>query len=51
MDAILLVGATAHAVGVDWPGDFNMDPDGRLQKREPRHVAPFVYPIFNDVKF
>ena len=25
MDAILLVAATAGAVGVDWPGDFTMD--------------------------
>jgi N-acetyl-alpha-D-muramate 1-phosphate uridylyltransferase len=43
MDAILLVAATAQAVGVDWPGDFTMDRDGRLTAREPRHVAPFVY--------
>ena len=43
MDAILMVAATAGAVGVDWPGDFTMDPDGRLAARERRHVAPFVY--------
>lgn len=43
MDAMLLVAASAHAVGVDWPGDFTMLPDGRLEKREPRQVAPFVY--------
>ena len=43
MDAILMVAASAGAVGVDWPGDFAMDPDGRLAAREPRHVAPFVY--------
>jgi MurNAc alpha-1-phosphate uridylyltransferase len=43
MDAILLVAASAGAVGVDWPGDFTMDREGRLAAREPRHVAPFVY--------
>jgi N-acetyl-alpha-D-muramate 1-phosphate uridylyltransferase len=43
MDAILLVAASARAVGVDWPGDFTMDRDGRLTAREPRRVAPFVY--------
>jgi N-acetyl-alpha-D-muramate 1-phosphate uridylyltransferase len=43
MDAILLVAAGAGAVGVDWPGDFTMAPEGRLEAREPRHVAPFVY--------
>jgi N-acetyl-alpha-D-muramate 1-phosphate uridylyltransferase len=43
MDILLLVAASAGAVGVDWPGDFTMARDGRLQPREPRHVAPFVY--------
>ena len=43
MDAILLVAASAGAIGVDWPGDFTMTHDGRLEPREPRHVAPFVY--------
>jgi len=43
MDAILLVAAAAGAVGVDWPGDFTMDRNGRLEKREPRFVAPFVH--------
>jgi MurNAc alpha-1-phosphate uridylyltransferase len=43
MDAILLVASGAGAVGVDWPGDFNMTREGRLEAREPRHVAPFVY--------
>ena len=41
MDIELLV--AAGAVGVDWPGDFLMTHDGRLQSRDPRHVAPFVY--------
>ena len=43
MDVLLLVAASAGAVGVDWPGDFTMAHDGRLEPREPRHVAPFVY--------
>ena len=43
MDILLLVAAGAGAVGVDWPGDFGMSHDGRLEPREPRHVAPFVY--------
>ncbi len=43
MDAILLVASSATAVGVDWPGDFLMDGDGRLRKRGQREVAPFVY--------
>jgi MurNAc alpha-1-phosphate uridylyltransferase len=43
MDILLLVAAAAASVGVDWPGDFTMDPLGRLQRREERRVAPFVY--------
>jgi N-acetyl-alpha-D-muramate 1-phosphate uridylyltransferase len=43
MDILLLVAASAGAIGVDWPGDFDMSRDGQLQPREPRHVAPFVY--------
>lgn len=43
MDILLLVAGTAASVGVDWLGDFTMDSEGRLQKREERRVAPFVY--------
>lgn len=43
MDVLLLVAATATSVGVDWPGDFTMEPDGRLVQREERLVAPFVH--------
>jgi N-acetyl-alpha-D-muramate 1-phosphate uridylyltransferase len=43
MDAALLVASSAGAVGVDWPGDFSLDAEGRLAPREDRHVAPFVY--------
>jgi MurNAc alpha-1-phosphate uridylyltransferase len=43
MDILLLVAASAGAVGVDWPGDFTMSCEGALSPREPREVAPFVY--------
>lgn len=43
MDALLLVAATSTSVGVDWPGDFQMDSEGRLTKRAEQDVAPFVY--------
>ncbi len=43
MDVLLLVAATTTSVGVDWPGDFTMLADGRLERREERTVAPFVY--------
>ncbi len=43
MDILLLVAATTASVGVDWPGDFLLSPDGRLSKRPEREVAPFVY--------
>jgi MurNAc alpha-1-phosphate uridylyltransferase len=43
MDILLLVAASAGAVGVDWAGDFTMSCEGALASREPREVAPFVY--------
>lgn len=43
MDILLLVAATTSSIGVDWPGDFTMTADGRLQRRDERAVAPFVY--------
>ncbi|HEX4766897.1 MAG TPA: nucleotidyltransferase family protein [Lichenihabitans sp.] len=43
MDVLLLVAAAATSIGVDWPGDFGMEADGRLRRREEREVAPFVY--------
>jgi N-acetyl-alpha-D-muramate 1-phosphate uridylyltransferase len=43
MDVLLLVASAATSVGVDWLGDFTMDPRGRLTRREERRVAPFVY--------
>jgi MurNAc alpha-1-phosphate uridylyltransferase len=43
MDFLLLVASTVTSIGVDWPGDFLMGPDGRLTRRRDRQVAPFVY--------
>ena len=43
MDAMLLVAPGAGSIGVDWPGDFDMAPDGQLSRRDPQKVAPFVY--------
>jgi MurNAc alpha-1-phosphate uridylyltransferase len=43
MDAILLLASTTKSIGVDWPGDFQMDTHGRLTKRAESDVAPFVY--------
>ncbi len=43
MDILMLLAPTAHSIGIDWPGDFLMDPDGRLTRRGEKRVAPFVY--------
>ncbi len=43
MDILLLVAATKTSVGVDWPGDFTMLADGKLERRDEHAVAPFVY--------
>ncbi len=43
MDVLLLLAGTATSVGVDWPGDFTMDGEGRLTRRREPEVAPFVY--------
>lgn len=43
MDALLLVVPLARAVAHGGPGDFHMDATGRLRRREPRRIAPFVY--------
>lgn len=43
MDVLLLVAATASSIGVDWPGDFHMLPDGRLVRRDEREVSAFIY--------
>lgn len=43
MDALLLLASTAGAVGYGGPGDFTMNPEGLLTRRDEREVAPFVY--------
>ncbi len=43
MDALLLMVPHARATGHKGPGDFRMDPHGRLMRRKPGRVAPFVF--------
>lgn len=43
MDALLLVVPHARAVNFRGPGDFHMDGVGRLTRRKPGRIAPFVY--------
>ena len=43
MDALLLLICQASASGHGGRGDFHMDPNGRLSRRKPGHIAPFVY--------
>mgnify|MGYP006280384611 CR=1 FL=1 len=50
MDALLLVASTSTSIGVDWSGDFHMDTDGRLTKRQENEVAAFVYSGFGILK-
>lgn len=43
MDALLLLAPCAGAVGYAGPGDFTMEPEGKLKRRREREIAPFVY--------
>ncbi len=43
MDALLLLAPTVSAIGYEGKGDFKMDKDGRLTRRDARSVSPFVY--------
>jgi N-acetyl-alpha-D-muramate 1-phosphate uridylyltransferase len=43
MDALLLLVRHAGAVGHGGRGDFHMDARGKLSRRKPGRVAPFVY--------
>lgn len=43
MDALLLVVPQARANCHRGPGDFHMDPNGRLSRRRAPRIAPFVY--------
>jgi N-acetyl-alpha-D-muramate 1-phosphate uridylyltransferase len=41
MDAALLLAPTQGSVGVDWDGDFDLSPEGRIIRRE--GPKPYVY--------
>ncbi|MEM8799927.1 MAG: nucleotidyltransferase family protein [Pseudomonadota bacterium] len=43
MQALLLMIASVHAQGYRGRGDFHMDPDGRLTRRQEHELAPFVF--------
>ena len=43
MDALLLLIRQASATGHGGRGDFHMNPAGRLSRRKPGRIAPFVY--------
>jgi MurNAc alpha-1-phosphate uridylyltransferase len=43
MDALLLLAPTAGSIGYSGRGDYMMLPDGRLQRRTEREIAPFIY--------
>lgn len=43
MDALLLVVGHARAANFSGQGDFYMDPQGRLSRRNAGRVAPFIY--------
>lgn len=43
MDALLLVVPHSRAMNFRGPGDFHMDAVGRLSRRKPGRIAPFIY--------
>lgn len=43
MDALLLLAPSSGSVGYAGRGDYAMLPDGRLQRRGERDIAPFVF--------
>jgi MurNAc alpha-1-phosphate uridylyltransferase len=43
MDALLLLVGHARAANFNGLGDFYMDPEGKLLRRRPERVAPFIY--------
>ena len=44
MDCLMLLAPTFNSIGYDERGDFTMDANGRLSRREPQRVAPFAWP-------
>lgn len=43
MDILMLLATASNSVGYDGFGDFNMDAEGRLERRIERNIAPFIY--------
>lgn len=43
MDALLMIASATNTIGEVRRGDFTMDAVGRLTRREPAAVAPFMY--------
>ncbi|RJF81589.1 nucleotidyltransferase family protein [Azospirillum cavernae] len=43
MDALLLMMATTKSAGYEGPGDYHMDPLGRLIRRGESELSPFVF--------
>ncbi len=43
MDALLLLHPTCSAFGYEGVGDYFMDPEGRLRRRQERQIAPFIH--------
>jgi N-acetyl-alpha-D-muramate 1-phosphate uridylyltransferase len=43
LDGLLLLQRTTTAIGYDGPGDFIIDPWGRLRRRREREVAPHLF--------
>jgi MurNAc alpha-1-phosphate uridylyltransferase len=42
MDAALLLASTTGNIGIDWSGDFDLDPSGRIVKQAGARAA-YVY--------
>ena len=43
MDALLLVVSHKRAANYDGKGDFHLDPLGRISRRRPERIAPYIY--------
>lgn len=43
MDILLLLSPTVGAVGYEGPGDFLFGPEGQLERRPEKRIAPYVY--------
>ncbi len=44
MDCLMLLAATHTSLGYDGAGDFTMDAEGRLARRQAPRLAPFAWP-------